>query len=108
MVVSVVSRIVRHGILRERTLGDVHSHAAQIQRRVGSARLHPGTAAPAVAAGHFAASTAVSDQFLVQFIVQRTAVLVAVQSVVQSGWIQVVVGILEGEQTVFWKIQREP
>lgn len=101
MVVRVVGSVVRHGILREGALGDVHPHAAQIQCGVGSACLHPRSTAPSP--GHLATSAAAADQFLIQFIVQRTAVPVAVQSIVQPSWVQVVVGILEGKKAVFWK-----
>lgn len=101
MVVRVVGGVVRHGILRERALGDIHPHTAQIQCGVGSACLHPRSTAPSPAAGHLAASTTAADQFLIQFIVQRTAVSIAIQSVVQPSWVQVVVGIFEGEEAVF-------
>lgn len=104
MVVRVVGSVVRHGILREGALGDVHPHAAQIQCGVGSTCLHPRTAAPSpAAAGHLTAPATAADQFLIQFIVQRTAVSIAVQSIVQSSWIKMVVGIFEGEKAVFWK-----
>lgn len=102
MVVGVVLRVLCHGVLGERTLGDVNPHAAKIQRGIRSARLNPRAAAPAAAAAsHFAASATVPDQFLVQFIVQGTPVLVAVQSIVQASRVQVVIRILEREQTVF-------
>lgn len=101
MVVRVVGSVVRHGILRKRALGDVHPHTAQIQCGVGSACLHPRSTAPSPAAGHLATSAAAADQFLIQFIVERTAVSVAVQSIVQPSWIQVVVGIFEGKEAVF-------
>lgn len=104
MVVRVVGSVVRHGILREGALGDVHPHAAQIQCGVRSACLHPRSTAPSPAtAGHLAASATAADQFLIQFIVQRTAVSIAVQSIVQPSRIKMVVGIFEGEETVFWK-----
>lgn len=100
MVVRVVGSVVRHGILREGALGDVHPHAAQIQRGVGSACLHP-RSAPSPAAGHLATSAAAADQFLIQFIIQRAAISVAVQSIVQSSWVQMIIGIFEGEEAVF-------
>lgn len=101
MVVGVVLRVLRHGVLGERALSDVNPHAAQIQRGIRSARLNPRATAPAAAASHFAASAAVPDQFLIQLIVQGTPVLVAVQSIVQASRVQVVIRILEREQTVF-------
>lgn len=107
MVVGVVLRVLCHGVLGERTLGDVNPHAAKIQRGIRSARLNPRAAAPAAAAAsHFAASATVPDQFLVQFIVQGTPVLVAVQSIVQASRVQVVIRILEREQTVFCNKQK--
>jgi len=100
MVVRVIGSVVRHGILRERALGDVHPHTAQIQRGVGPACLHPrSTASPA--AGHLAASAAAADQFLIQLVVQGAAVPVAVQGIVQPSRVQVVVWVLEREETVF-------
>lgn len=101
MVVRVVGSVVRHGILREGALGNVHPHTAQVQRGVRSACLHPRSAVPSPAAGHLAASAAAADQLLIQFVVQRAIILVAVQSIVQPGWIQVVIGVLEGEEAVF-------
>ena len=100
MVVRVVGSIVRHGILRQGALGDIHPHAAQIQCGVGSACLHPRSSSPA-AASYLAASATATDQFLIQFIVQRTTVSIAVQSIVQPSWIQVIVGIFEGKEAVF-------
>lgn len=101
MVVRVVGSVVRHGILREGALGDVHSHTAQIQCGVGSACLHPRATSPSPAAGYLATSATAADQFLIQFIVQRAAVPVAVQGIVQPSWVQMVVGILKGEEAVF-------
>lgn len=102
MVVGVVGSVVRHGILREGALGDVHPHAAQIQRGVRSARLHPRSTVTSPAAGHLAAPAAVADQLLIQFVVQRAVVVaVAVQGIVQPGRVQVVIGVLEGEEAVF-------
>lgn len=102
MVVRIVGSIVRHGILREGALSDVHPHAAQIQRGIRSACLHPrSTPSPATAASHLAASATTAHQFLIQLVVQRAAVAVAVQGIVQPSRVQMVIGIFEGEQAVF-------
>lgn len=101
MVVGVVRCVLCHGILGEGTLCDVNPHATQIQCGVRSACLHPRstttTTTTSATTGHFTASATVPNQFLIQFIVQRTSVLVAVQSIVQTCWVQVVVGILKRE-----------
>lgn len=100
MVFRVVGSVISHGILRERALSDVHPHTAQVQRGVGSACLHSRAAAPSPAAGHLAASAAAADQFLIQFVVQGAAIPVAVQSIIQSSRIEMIVGIFEGEKAV--------
>lgn len=102
MVVRIVRRVLRDGVLGEGTLSDVNPHAAQIQRGVCSACLHPRAT---TAAGHIATSATAAYQFLVELIVKGTAVPVAVQRVVQPGWIQVVIWILEREQTVLWNTE---
>lgn len=100
VVLAVVGGVEVGWILGKRALGNVDSHTADIERCVSSASLDS-----CAAASHLvnATATAATNEFLIKLVVQGTAVLIAVQGVVQPRWVQVVVWILEGEQPVLCK-----
>lgn len=96
MILAVVSDLDGARVLGQGTLGNVDAHAADVEGRVGPPALD------SRASGHFVVHSA-GNQLLVKLVVQRTAALIAVQGIVQTRRVQVVVRVLERQQTVLWK-----
>ena len=92
-------------VLGERALGDVDPHAADVEGRVGAPALDLCAARHLVVAAS-AGVPAVADELLIKLVVQGTAVFIAVQGVVQPRRVQMVVGILEGEEAILCNNQR--